>query len=98
MGGLNGHTFTLEFIILGQVAVLDEAIGNVTNALKAAGLWDNTILIFSSDNGGPTPAFNAVGCNYPLRGSKGTVWEGGELRVSYQLQDLIIMYVLYCIL
>ena len=78
MDGLNDHTFTLDFIILGQAAVLDEAVGNVTNALKAAGLWENTILIFSSDNGGEGAVTGGVGCNYPLRGAKETVWEGGK--------------------
>ncbi|XP_067932396.1 arylsulfatase B-like [Watersipora subatra] len=64
-------------ILAGQVSVLDEAISNVTEALKEAGMWDNTIFIFSSDNGGNTQAMGGVGCNYPLRGNKGTLFEGG---------------------
>ena len=33
---------------------LDEGIGNVTRALKAAGLWESTLIVFTADNGGPT--------------------------------------------
>ena len=36
-----------------MVAVLDDAVRNITGALKDTGLWDNTLLIFQSDNGGP---------------------------------------------
>ena len=36
-----------------MVAVLDDAVRNITGALKETGLWDNTLLIFQSDNGGP---------------------------------------------
>ncbi|XP_067932442.1 arylsulfatase I-like [Watersipora subatra] len=64
-------------ILAGQVSVLDEAVSNVTEALKEAGMWDNTIFIFSSDNGGNSQAMGGVGCNYPLRGNKGTLFEGG---------------------
>lgn len=59
---------------LGMVTALDDAIGNLTESLKQAGLFDNTLIIFTSDNGG-WPQF--FGNNYPLRGSKISVYEGG---------------------
>ena len=65
-------------VICGLAAALDDGIGNVTQALKDEGLYDNTILIFSSDNGGPTDGNEGTQSNnYPLRGGKNTLWEGG---------------------
>eukprot|EP00911_Craspedida_sp_UC1_P000300 UC1_evm1s229 len=57
----------------GMVTALDEAMTNVTEALKSNDMWNNTFLWFTSDNGGPLP--NAL--NVPWRGGKFTNWEGG---------------------
>ena len=56
---------------------MDHGIGQVLAALKDAGLADDTLVVFTSDNGGQT----GVGArNGPLRAGKGTMYEGG-LRV-----------------
>ena len=60
-------------------------IGNVTAAYKAAGLWDNTVLILVSDNGGPLDHTT----NAPLRGGKHTFWEGGVRVVAFVSGPLI---------
>ena len=52
----------------------DEGISNITMLLKEKNLLDNTIIIFTTDNGGETGAGSS---NWPLRGNKATVLEGG---------------------
>ena len=52
---------------------LDYGLGNVTAALKRSAMYANTVIVFVSDNGGPLDHSN----NYPLRGGKGSLWEGG---------------------
>ncbi len=59
----------------GMVAAMDEAIGRIHKALEANGLLKNTLIIFSSDNGGPNPG--RVTDNGPFRAGKGSVYEGG---------------------
>jgi arylsulfatase A-like enzyme len=59
----------------GMLAAMDEAIGQVVTALKGKGILDNTLILFSSDNGGPSPG--RITDNGPLRAGKGTIYEGG---------------------
>ena len=62
-------------VMQAMVACVDEGTGNLTAALDARGMWENTLLVWSADNGGPQ-YWNAN--NYPYRGGKGTDFEGGE--------------------
>jgi arylsulfatase A-like enzyme len=59
----------------GMCAAMDEAVGQVVAALEEKGLKKNTLIIFSSDNGGPSPG--RITDNGPLRAGKGTLYEGG---------------------
>ncbi|MCB1064119.1 MAG: sulfatase-like hydrolase/transferase [Verrucomicrobiae bacterium] len=53
---------------------LDHGVGQVIETLKETGAWDNTLIVFTSDNGGQ----ESVGArNAPLRGGKQDMWEGG---------------------
>jgi arylsulfatase A-like enzyme len=56
---------------------LDWNIGRLVDALKAAGLRDDTAIIFTSDNGGLSTAQGSPTCNAPLSEGKGWMYDGG---------------------
>jgi arylsulfatase A-like enzyme len=64
-------------IYAGMVETMDEAVGLVLTQLKELGLEDNTIICFTSDNGGVSSGDAFATSNLPLRGGKGRQWEGG---------------------
>jgi len=94
-----------------MVNFLDDQLANITGTMKELGMWDNTLMILSSDNGGYVKAFSgkcntttavppgdgppdtdtghgtvcdngeAGANNYPLRGGKYSMFEGG-IRVN----------------
>lgn len=59
----------------GMLAAVDEAIGRITAALRESGQLENTLIVFSADNGGPNP--DTLTRNTPFRAGKGTLYEGG---------------------
>ena len=61
-------------IYLGMVSAMDEAIGGIIEKLKVKKIFDQTVFVFTSDNGGFT---NGGGRNKPFRGQKRTNWQGG---------------------
>ena len=64
-------------IYAGLVEQMDEAVGKVLFALKDLGLDENTIIVFTSDNGGVASGDNFSTSNKPLRAGKGYQFEGG---------------------
>ncbi len=58
--------------IKAEIEEVDWSTGQILDALKELGIEKNTLVIFTSDNGGDNRSVNA-----PLRGGKHTVWEGG---------------------
>ena len=55
-----------------QGTTVDDAMKDIIDYVKESGLWDNTLIIFGSDNGGK----KTIGDNAPYRGYKNTSWEG----------------------
>ena len=59
---------------------LDESVGRISAKLEERGLAKNTVVIFTSDNGGLTQRYGKdddIADNYPLRRGKGSAYEGG---------------------
>lgn len=59
----------------GMLATMDEAVGQIVGAVEKAGVRKDTLFVFSSDNGGPSPG--VVTDNGKYRAGKGTLYEGG---------------------
>ena len=57
---------------------IDWSVGEILNALSDNDLDDNTVVIFTSDNGPWLNYGNHAGSAFPLREGKGTMWEGGS--------------------
>ncbi|XP_056617174.1 arylsulfatase I [Triplophysa dalaica] len=69
-----------------MMSAVDESVGEIVSELREQGYYDNTVLIYSSDNGGQPLS---GGCNWPLRGGKGSYWEGGVRAVGFVHSPLL---------
>lgn len=70
-----------ERVYAAMIRALDRGVGQVLDALRANGLEDNTLVIFTSDNGG-AGYIGLPDVNDPFRGWKITLFEGG-IHVPY---------------
>lgn len=72
-------------IYAGMVESMDSAVGMVLDKLDELGLAENTVVIFTSDNGGVSSGDAYATGNLPFRGGKGRQWEGG-IREPYYVK------------
>ena len=66
-----------------MMSAMDDAVGKIVGKVREIGQEESTLIVFLSDNGGPTR--QTTSDNRPLRGFKSTTWEGG-VRVPFCLQ------------
>lgn len=64
-------------VFAAMVESMDTAVGKVLDAIETAGIADDTIVCFMSDNGGLSTSEGSPTSNLPLRGGKGWLYEGG---------------------
>ena len=68
-----------------MVSALDDSVGNITSYLKQAGLYDNSVIVFTTDNGGSDDKAS----NFPLRDGKESLYEGGVRGVGWVHSPLL---------
>lgn len=87
LGEEHGHEWLLvqnHPVFAAMVEIMDRAVGRIRRALREAGIAEETVILFSSDNGGlavldgsATGIGQPSTSNYPLRAGKGWLYEGG---------------------
>lgn len=76
--GKNKYRLVQEHAVYAaMVTAMDQAVGKVLNSLEENGLTENTVVLFTSDNGGLATSEGHPTTNRPLRAGKGWIYEGG---------------------
>jgi arylsulfatase B len=70
-------TFACRRLFQAMLNATDSKIGRLADALKAKGVWGDTLMSVMSDNGGSNGLSESAGNNWPNRGGKYTPFEGG---------------------
>ncbi|KAL4224928.1 hypothetical protein ACF0H5_015624 [Mactra antiquata] len=73
--------------LLGMVTAIDDAVGKIVDRLRQRGFLQNALLVFTTDNGG-NPHFGSS--NFPLRGAKGSLWEGGTRGAAFVYSETLL--------
>lgn len=74
----NQTTWTTQRkLYAGMLTAADESIAQVIQALRRKDMWKDTLVVYTTDNGGPTTVCGVQGSTNRARGGKCSVWEGG---------------------
>jgi len=63
--------------VAAMIAFMDQSVGAVVSAMREAGLWQQALVVWTSDNGAAIEQVTGSKSAYPLRGGYYTNWEGG---------------------
>lgn len=80
------RTIRSHAVYAALLEMMDAAVGNVLDTLDTEGLAENTLVIFTSDNGGLSTSEGSPTSNLPYRAGKGWLYEGG-IRVPLLVRD-----------
>ncbi|TRY78891.1 hypothetical protein TCAL_06738 [Tigriopus californicus] len=87
---LKTKDFPYRHELAAGVYALDQSVGKIVKKLKEKNMLENSIIIFSTDNGGASEGYDfSDGSNFPLRGMKGNLFEGGVRGVAAIWSPLI---------
>jgi arylsulfatase A-like enzyme len=89
----NSSIFANRRTLDAMVTTVDDTVANVTAALVGAGMYNDTLMIIASDNGGPIQEPSggwSAGNNWPLRGGKYSFFEGG-IRVVGMVRHPVLL-------
>ncbi|MGL4595836.1 MAG: sulfatase [Thermoguttaceae bacterium] len=76
--GTGNDSLQNNAVYAAMIESVDESLGEIMRVVEEEGIGDNTVILFTSDNGGLMGSTN----NFPLRNGKGTPYEGG-IRVPF---------------
>lgn len=95
----SGIDYDVRRVFAGMVSAVDEGIGNVTKALTVSGLLDHSIVVVTSDNGGPidrTVSNDAIGSsNFPYRGGAFIYFFPPSLPSSFRQTNFVFLRPLF---